>query len=90
MDSDIDADKRYQQMTDYIVREIIRRADYPLRVDTPLISSGLIDSLALVQILGKLEEITSLRLPIGKVQPKDLDTIQLMFSTASRLGKPKK
>jgi hypothetical protein len=31
-----------------------------------------------------------MRIPAAKVQPKDMDTVALMFSTAQRLGKPRK
>jgi hypothetical protein len=39
--------------------------------------------------LAKLEEVTATRIPAGKVQPKDMDTVSLMLSTAQRAGKPK-
>ncbi len=55
--------------------------------NTPLVSSGLIDSMALVDLLLKLEDLTSTRIPPGKVQPKDMDTIAKMFATAQRVGK---
>ncbi len=58
--------------------------------DTPLVSSGLIDSMALVDILGKLEDVTGMRIPAGKVQAKDMDTVRLMFATAVRVGKARK
>jgi acyl carrier protein len=58
--------------------------------NTPLVSSGLIDSMALVDLLMKLEDLTHMRIPPGKVQPKDMDTIALMFATAQRVGKPRK
>ena len=79
-----------QQLIDYIVREIIRRpnAKNEINEDTPLVSSGLIDSFALVDILLKLEEVTHMRIPAGKVQPKDMDTVRMMLSTAGRVGKP--
>lgn len=79
-----------QQILDYIVREIVRRPSVKIDEDTPLVSSGLIDSLALVDILLKLEEVTNTRIPAGKVQAKDMDTVRLMFSTAARVGKPRK
>jgi acyl carrier protein len=82
--------ERAQQVIDYIVREIIRRPSVKIDLDTPLVSSGLIDSLALVDILLKLEEVTNTRMPAGKVQAKDMDTVRLMFSTAARVGKPRK
>ena len=79
-----------KQIIDYIVHELIRRPNVNIDEDTPLVSSGLIDSLALVDILLKLEEVTNTRIPAGKVQAKDMDTVRLMFATAARVGKPRK
>ncbi len=53
-------------------------------------SSGLVDSMALVDLLLKLEEVTRLRIPAGKAQPKDMNTVELMFATAQRVGRPRK
>jgi acyl carrier protein len=78
-----------RQMLDYIAHEVIRRADIEITKETPLVSSGLMDSLALVGVLTKLEDVTRLRIPVGKVQPKDMDTVALMLATAQRLGKPR-
>ena len=79
-----------QEVIRYIVNEVIRRPDLDLDEDTPLVSGGLIDSFALVDVLMKLEDVTEMRIPAGKVQPKDMDTVRLMFETASRVGKPRK
>ena len=82
--------EKAQEIIDYIVREVIRRPDIQITEDTPLVSGGLIDSLALVTILQKLEDITDMRIPAGKVLPKDMDTVKLMLATAERVGKPRK
>jgi acyl carrier protein len=79
-----------QQMIDYIKSDVIRRPEIRIDENTPLVSSGLIDSLALVDILMKLEDVTNKRISAGKVQPKDMDTVGLMFATAERVGKPRK
>ena len=79
-----------QELIEYICKEIIRRPTVQIAADTPLVSSGLIDSFSLVDVLSKLEEVTSMRIPAGKVQPKDMDTVSLMLSTAQRVGKPRK
>ena len=63
-----------QQMANYIV-ELIRKPGVLIDESTPLVSSGLIDSMALVDLLVKLEDLTHMRIPPGKVQPKDMDTI---------------
>jgi acyl carrier protein len=77
------------QMIDYIVKEVIRRPGTQVDEKTPLVSSGLIDSMSLVEILLKLEEVTRSRIPAGKVQPKDMDTVELMLATTQRVGKPR-
>ncbi len=78
-----------QQIIDYILKEVIRRSDVQIDEDTPLVSSGLIDSFALVDILLALEDVTNMRIPAGKIQPKDMNTVRLMFATAQRVGKPR-
>jgi acyl carrier protein len=78
-----------EQMKQHILA-LIRKPNITIEEDTPLVSSGLIDSMALVDLLLKLEDITHLRIPAGKVQPKDMNSIALMFATASRVGKPRK
>ena len=79
-----------ERMIDYVLREVIGRHGVEIKIDTPLVSSGLIDSLALVNILFQLETVTRLRIPASKVQPKDMDSVALMLTTARRLGKPRK
>ena len=78
-----------QQMIEHIVR-LIRRPGVIIDEHTPLVSSGLVDSMALVDLLLKLEDLTHMRIPGGKVQPKDLETVALMFATAQRVGKPRR
>ena len=78
-----------QQMIEH-VRELIRKPGVTIDETTPLVSSGLIDSMALVDLLLKLEDLTHRRIPAGKVQPKDMDTVAKMFATAERVGKPRK
>jgi acyl carrier protein len=83
-------DEPKKEIIEYIVNEVIRRPGTIVDENTPLVSSGLIDSFALVDILFKLEEVMAMRIPAGKVQPKDMDTVQIMFGTAQRVGKPLK
>jgi acyl carrier protein len=78
-----------QQMIEH-VNTLIRNPKVRIDENSPLVSSGLIDSMALVDLLLKLEDLTHMRIPAGKVQPKDLDTVAMMFSTANRVGKPRK
>lgn len=77
-----------EQMIAHIVA-LIRKPGVTIDENTPLVSSGLIDSMALVDLLLKLEDLTHKRIPAGKVQPKDMDTVAKMFATAERVGKPR-
>lgn len=79
-----------REIIEYIVTEVLRSPGATIDEDTPLVSSGLIDSFALVDILLKVEDVTRMRIPAGKVQPKDMDTVGLMLATAQRVGKPRK
>ena len=78
-----------EQMIDYILKEVIRRPGTQINEKTPLVSSGLIDSMSLVEILLELESVMDSRIPPGKVQAKDMDTVELMVATAHRVGKPR-
>jgi acyl carrier protein len=78
-----------QQMIRHIV-QLIRKPGVNLDENTPLVSSGLIDSMSLIDLLVKLEDLTHMRIPAGKVQPKDLDSVAKMFATAQRVGRPRK
>lgn len=78
-----------QQMMEHILR-LIRKPGLTIDEDSPLVSSGLIDSMALVDLLIMLEDLTNMRIPAGKVQPKDMDTIAKMFATAQRVGQSRK
>jgi len=78
-----------QQMIEHLMK-LIRKPGVTIEEDTPLVSSGLIDSMALVDLLLKLEDLTHMRIPPGKVQPKDMDTVAKMFATAQRVGRPRK
>ena len=78
-----------QQMIEHISR-LIRKPGVAVDENTALVSSGLIDSMSLIDLLLKLEDLTHMRIPAGKVQAKDLDTVAKMFATAQRVGKPRR
>jgi acyl carrier protein len=78
-----------KQMIDFVLRRI-RKPNLSIDENTPLVSSGLVDSMALGDLLMELEDLTHLRIPPGKVRPKDLETVAIMFATAARVGKPQR
>ncbi len=78
-----------KELTSYIAEKVIKGKS-EITEDTALISSGLIDSFALIQIFLELQRIAGRKVPASKVQAKDMDTVRLMFATAERFGKPVK
>ena len=79
-----------EAMIKYVKEKILRKPDMVLDADTILVSSGIVDSFALVEALFELERITKLRIPAAKVAPADMDTVRKMFETAEKMGKPRK
>jgi acyl carrier protein len=79
-----------ETMVHYVKEKVLRNPSVAIDPDTPLVSSGLVDSFALIETLIELERVTKLRIPAAKVAPADMDTIRKMFDTAARLGRPRK
>ena len=82
------ATEQMKQLAVYILEKVIKRKGVDLNEDTLLVSSGLIDSFALVDIFLELQKIARCKIPASKVQAKDMDTIRRMFATAEKFGKP--
>jgi acyl carrier protein len=76
-----------KELTAYIAEKVVKGKS-EITEDTPLVSSGLIDSFALIEIFLELQKIAGCKVPASKVQPQDMDTVRLMFATAERFGKP--
>jgi acyl carrier protein len=77
------------QLTSFILEKVVRRPGVEIAQDTPLVSSGLIDSFALIEIFLQLEKITNRKIPAAKVRAQDMDTVRQMFLLAEKMGKPK-
>ena len=78
-----------QALIEYLKKQLLRSNQIEIHEDSPLVSSGLIDSFALIEVLLELEKITERRIPAGRVSPADMDTVRKMLSVAERLGKPR-
>jgi acyl carrier protein len=52
-----------QQMISYIKEQVLRDRSLEITLDTRLVSSGLVDSFALIDLLLHLEKVTRRRIP---------------------------
>jgi len=75
-----------EAMIGYLKKHVLRNSRIEIDLDTPLVSSGIIDSFSLVEVLLELERITGRRIPAGRVSPPDMDTVRKMFAVAERVG----
>jgi acyl carrier protein len=78
-----------RELTAYIAEKVIKGKS-EITEDTPLVSSGIIDSFALIEIFLELQKIAGRKVPASKVQAKDMDTVRLMFAMVEKFGKPAK
>lgn len=85
-----DATEQMKQLTGYIAEKVLKGKKVDLTEDTPLVSSGLVDSFAMIEIFLELQKIAGRKVPASKVQAKDMDTVRLMFAMAEKFGKPNK
>jgi acyl carrier protein len=76
-----------QTILDYINREYVDALQgTPLTADTPLISSGLIDSLSMVSLKVFLNQTYRLRIPDREASAEAFDSVNAIIEMLRRLG----
>jgi len=78
-----------EALIEYLKQQVIRNSAIRIDEDSPLVSSGLVDSFSLIDVLLELEKITGRRIPPGRVSPADMDTVRKMLTLAERIGTAK-
>lgn len=63
-------------VTEFIGRRVER--------DEALVSSGLIDSLSVLRLIGQLEKALNLKIPTDNLQPDDFDSVDIIVETILR------
>jgi acyl carrier protein len=76
-----------KELTTWIAQKVVK-GKCEINEDTPLVSSGLVDSFALIQIFVQLQKIAGVKVPPSKVEATDMETVRIMFATAEKFGKP--
>ncbi len=78
---------REQTILDYVTREYADTlGGSPIDANSPLISSGLIDSLSMVSLKVFLEQSYALRIPDTEATTESFDTVQAIVKMLRRLG----
>jgi acyl carrier protein/D-alanine--poly(phosphoribitol) ligase subunit 2 len=59
----------------YVIKEYIDDDDVTITYDSPLISSGYVDSFSMVSLLVFLENKFKIKIPPGKATPEAFDSV---------------
>lgn len=72
-------EKNLQEMKDlvlnYVINEYLEDEDETITYDTPLISSGYVDSFSMVSLLVFLENKFKIKIPPNKATPEAFDSV---------------
>jgi acyl carrier protein len=60
----------------------------PIKEGQHLVTSGLIDSLSVLKLIGLLEKKLRVLIPPETLQPEDFDDVNLIVETVERVAKP--
>ncbi len=73
------------ETTRLAVREAMAEiVGHPVQDDEAIVSSGLIDSLSVLKLIGKLEKKLQRKIPTTNLQPDDFDTVEITLETLER------
>jgi acyl carrier protein len=61
----------------------------PIKEGQRLVTSGLIDSLSVLKLIGLLEKKLGITIPPETLQPEDFDDVALIVETVERVAKPR-
>jgi acyl carrier protein len=64
---------------------ILAIAKRPVRDDQCVVSTGIVDSLSVLNLIALLEKQLQIRIPVEKVQPEDFDSVDIILETLERV-----
>jgi len=68
----------------YVIKEYIDEEDVEINYETPLISSGYVDSFSMVSLLVFLENKFKIKIPPSKATPEAFDSVNNIVSLVSQ------
>lgn len=73
--ADMDQNEMKDMVLRYVIKEYIDDEDVKITYDTPLISSGYVDSFSMVSLLVFLENKFRIKIPPSKATPEAFDSV---------------
>jgi len=68
----------------YVIKEYMEDEDEEITYDTPLISSGYVDSFSMVSLLVFIENKFKIKIPPSKATPEAFDSVNKIIALASQ------
>ena len=68
----------------YVIKEYIEDDDAIINYDTPLISSGYVDSFSMVSLLVFIENNFKIKIPPNKATPEAFDSVNKIIALANQ------
>jgi acyl carrier protein len=68
----------------YVIKEYIDEEDTEINYDTPLISSGYVDSFSMVSLLVFLENKFKIKIPPSKASPESFDSVNRIIALVNQ------
>jgi acyl carrier protein len=65
---------------------VVAVAKRPVRDDECVISTGIVDSLSVLNLIAMLEKKLQIRIPTERVQPEDFDSVATIVETLERVA----
>jgi acyl carrier protein len=65
---------------------VVAVAGRAVRDDQCIVSTGIVDSLSLLNLIALLEKKLQIRIPTERVQPEDFDSVETILETLERVG----
>jgi len=68
----------------YVIKEYMEDEDTEINFDTPLISSGYVDSFAMVSLLVFIENKFKIKIPPNKATPEAFDSVNKIITLVNQ------
>lgn len=73
-----------EMILNYVIEEYINDDSEKITYDTPLISSGLVDSFSMVSLLVFIERKFRIKIPAEKATPEAFNSVNNIFTLVSQ------
>jgi D-alanine--poly(phosphoribitol) ligase subunit 2 len=83
----INLEEMKELVLNYVINEYIDDEDIEVTYDTPLISSGYVDSFSMVSLLIFLENKFRIKIPSNKATPEAFDTVNNIIDLVKQFVK---